>query len=143
MKKLRGKIILIDDEKFEKKLLLIALKELNIHADLEYFYDPEDALEYLEETDDKIFLVISDMNMPKMNGLDLKRAIDRNKKLKKRALPFIFSSTSVTRAQLEEAYDYRLQGYFVKPNDIQGMARQLETIINYWNLSIHPGCEYV
>jgi CheY-like chemotaxis protein len=143
MKKLRGKIILIDDEKFEKKILLLALKEIDAKIELEYFYDPEEALEHLKKTNDNIFLIISDMNMPKMNGLELKHAIDSDRKLKKKAVPFIFSSTSVTRSQLEEAYDYRLQGYFIKPNDVKGMAQQLKKIIDYWSESIHPGCGYI
>jgi CheY-like chemotaxis protein len=142
MKKLKGKLVLIDDEKFEKKLLSIALKELNIHLPIEYFHDPEEALRYLKKTEDDIFLIISDINMPKMNGLELKKAIDKDRSTSKKALPFIFSSTSATKHQIEEAYEYRLQGYFLKPHDLKAMAKQLETIINYWKISLHPNCNY-
>ncbi|MES2591105.1 MAG: response regulator [Bacteroidota bacterium] len=138
MKKIFGKILLVDDEKFELDVLEMALKELNILVELVYCKDGEEALRYLSATSDTIFMIICDMNMPKMNGIDLKKAIDNDEKLKEKAVPFIFSSTAATKAQLEEAYDYRLQGYFIKPGDIDGMAKQMEIIINYWCISIRP-----
>lgn len=140
-KKLVGKIILVDDERFEKDLLNLAIQELNLHVDLLYFHSAEDALQYLRTTEDDIFLIISDMNMPKINGLDFKKIIDSEPSLREKSIPFIFSSTSVTKKQLAEAYDYRLQGYFIKPPDVKSMAKQIQLIINYWILSIRPDSE--
>jgi CheY-like chemotaxis protein len=141
MKKLSGKIILIDDQLFEKEFLIMALEELKIKAELEFFSTPEKALDYLQKTKDTIFLIISDMNMPGMNGLDFKRMIDNDRKLRYKSVPFIFSSSGATPKQLEEAYDYRLQGYFLKPHDVKDMAKQLELIINYWIVSVRPDSE--
>ncbi len=138
MKIIKDKIILVDDQTVEKELLKLALMELSIEVDLIYFTKVEDALDYLRHTHDKIFLIISDMNMPKMNGLDFKRTIDADPLLFKKAIPFIFSSSKATKSQLKEAYDYRLQGYFIKPKELKMMAKQLETIINYWLLSVRP-----
>jgi CheY-like chemotaxis protein len=138
MKKLSGKIVLIDDEPFEKDFLKMALKELNIDVDLEFFFNPREALDFLRKTNENIFMIVSDMNMPGMNGLDFKKQIDSDKDLKWKSVPFIFLSTGATQKQLEEAYDYRLQGYFIKPHDIRSMAKQLELIINYWVISIRP-----
>lgn len=141
MKKIKEKIILVDDQSVEKELLKLAIMDLGIDVDLIYFNKVEDALDYLRSTDDKIFLIISDMNMPKMNGLDFKKTIDADPLLSEKAVPFIFSSSEPTRSQLQEAYDYRLQGYFIKPKELKMMAKQLETIINYWLLSIRPNSD--
>ncbi|MCW3101855.1 MAG: histidine kinase [Bacteroidetes bacterium] len=138
MKKLSGKIVLVDDHPFEKDFLVMALEELDIKAELEFFTSAETALEYLKHTKDPIFLIISDMNMPGLNGLDLKKIIDGDKELRTKSVPFIFSSSGATKRKLEEAYDYRLQGYFIKPQDVKDMAKQLELIINYWIVSIRP-----
>lgn len=138
MKKLSGKIVLVDDHPYEKDFLKMALEELEIYAELEFFISAEGAIDYLRSTKDHIFLIISDMNMPKMNGLDFKKVIDNDKELKVKSVPFIFSSSGATISQLEEAYDYRLQGYFLKPQDVKDMAKQLELIIKYWIVSIRP-----
>ncbi|MDF2436402.1 MAG: histidine kinase [Bacteroidota bacterium] len=141
MKRLSGKIILVDDHHFEKDFLKMALEELSIHVDLEFFSNAESALDFLRQTRENIFLIISDMNMPGLNGLDFKRTIDGDKALRIKSVPFIFSSSGATKRQLEEAYDYRLQGYFIKPQDVKDMAKQLELIINYWIVSIRPDTE--
>ncbi|HEX8517829.1 MAG TPA: response regulator [Bacteroidia bacterium] len=141
MKKLTGKIVLIDDHAFEKEFLVMALEELNIKAELEFFSTPEKALEYLRTTKDTIFLIISDMNMPKMDGLDFKKIIDKEPELRSKSVPFIFSSSGATKRQLEQAYEYRLQGYFLKPQEVKDMAKQLELIINYWIVSVRPDSE--
>jgi CheY-like chemotaxis protein len=141
MKKLSGKIILVDDHHFEKDFLKMALEELSIHVDLEFFTNAESALDFLRQTRENIFLIISDMNMPGLNGLDFKKAIDGDKELRTKSVPFIFSSSGATKRQLEEAYDYRLQGYFIKPQDVKDMAKQLELIINYWIVSVRPDSE--
>ena len=69
MKKFKGKIILVDDEKYEKELLELALHEKKWDVKVEYFSRAEDTLDYLKKTKDEIFLLISDMNMPKMNEI--------------------------------------------------------------------------
>jgi CheY-like chemotaxis protein len=138
MKKLSGQIILVDDEPFEEELLRMGLEELSIKTELKVFRSATKALEYLKETKEEIFIIISDMNMPKMNGLDFKKAIDSDETLKHKSVPFIFSSTAATKKQLLEAYEYRLQGYFLKPHDVKEMADQISLIIKYWEVSIRP-----
>lgn len=138
VEKLSGKVVLVDDEPFEEDLLRQALSQLNIRVDLKFFRKPQDALNYLATTTDDIFIVISDMNMPGMDGLEFKRTIDSDRNLQEKAIPFIFSTNGATRKQLEEAYQYRLQGYFKKPDDVFSMAKQLELVLNYWILSLRP-----
>lgn len=58
-----GKIILVDDEKYEKELLELALREKQWNVKVEYFNNGQDALEHMRTTKDKLFLVISDMNI--------------------------------------------------------------------------------
>jgi len=133
-----GKIILVDDEKYEKELLVLALREKHWDVKVEYFNNAEEALEHMKTTKDEIFLVISDMNMPKMSGMELKKAIDEDKILREKAMPFIFVSGGASAEQVSEAYDYRVQGYFEKPKSIEEQAEVLDLIIKYWIVSKHP-----
>lgn len=138
MIKLKGKIILVDDESYEKELLESSLKGLGWETRVEYFNDANDALEHLRQNKDEIFLIISDMNMPKMSGMDFKKAIDNDLGLRGKSIPFIFATSAAVKKEITEAYDYRVQGYFRKPNTTQEQADMLDIIIKYWIVSIHP-----
>ena len=133
-----GKIILVDNDKYEKELLVEALHEKNWNVNVEYFNNGHDALEYMKTTKDELFLVISDMNMPKMSGMEFKKAIDEYKTLREKSTPFIFVSTGATNEQLSEAYACRVQGYFLKPDSIEEQAEILDLIIKYWIVSKQP-----
>jgi CheY-like chemotaxis protein len=139
MRKLNGKIILVDDEQVEKEVMENALLKLGWEKNLMHFTNPYDALDYLRATKDEIFIVISDMEMPIMTGLQLKRDIDSDRELKTRTIPFIFSSNSATKEQVYSAYDYGIQGYFKKPFNIDEMAKMMEIIVTYWQMSLNPG----
>jgi DNA-binding NtrC family response regulator len=136
--KVSGKIILVDDEKYEKELLELALREKNWNVQVEYFNNGQDALDHMKTTTDKLFLVISDMNMPNMSGMELKKAIDENKILREKSMPFVFVSGGSTNEQVSEAYEYRVQGYFEKPHSVAEQAAVLDLIIKYWIVSRHP-----
>jgi DNA-binding NtrC family response regulator len=138
MKTIKGKIILVNDEKYERALLELALKEKNWNVTIEYFMNAESALAYLRETKDEIFLIISDIGMPKINGLEFKKIIDDDAVLSRKALPFIFASSAATKEQITEAYHYRVQGYFQKPHTVSLQAEMVDVIINYWIISKHP-----
>lgn len=136
--KVQGKIILVDDEKYEKELLVLALREKQWNVEVEYFNNGQDALEHMRTTKDELFLVISDMNMPAMSGLELKKAIDEDKMLREKSMPFIFVSGGASKDQVSEAYDYRVQGFFEKPNTVEEQAEILDLIIKYWIVSRRP-----
>ena len=138
LKTIKGKIILIDDQKYECKLLLEGLKKKNWHVKVEYFMDTEEAYNYLIKTKDDLFLIISDLNMPKMSGLELKKKIDCHDDLRKKTIPFICSSTSEMNEQVIEAYEYRVQGFFTKPLTVEKYAEMLDIIIKYWIICKHP-----
>lgn len=141
MIKLKGKIILVDDESYEKELLEAALLKRGWDAKVEYFNDAEDALEHLRKNKAEIFLIISDMNMPKMNGMDFKKSIDKDPELRGTSIPFIFASTAARKEEITEAFDYRVQGFFQKPNTTDEQADMLDIIIKYWIISSHPNKE--
>ncbi|HYC84338.1 MAG TPA: response regulator, partial [Chryseosolibacter sp.] len=122
MIKLKGKIILVDDDNYERELLESALKKRGWDARVEYFDNAEDALDHLKRNDEEIFLIISDMNMPKMNGMDFKMAIDNDLKLREKSIPFIFATSTSVRSEITQAFDYRVQGYFQKPTRTEEQA---------------------
>lgn len=142
MKQVKGKIILIDDQKYEKSFLQESLNDKNWAIEVEYFSNAPDALKHLKENADEIFLIISDMNMPEMSGMELKKTIDEDLFLRRKSIPFIFASSEISETQVTDAYEYRVQGYFKKPETIEEQAEMLEKIVQYWISCIHPNKKF-
>lgn len=137
-KKVKGKLLLVDDNPAEEIIMNGAIKEGNWDISLVFFSKPKKALEYLKESNDEIFLIISDINMPGMNGFDFKKAIDADEDLARKSIPFIFFSNSVRKEDVIQAYDNRIQGYFQKPPGLTEAIALLDKIFNYWLISNHP-----
>ena len=74
-----GPIVIIEDDPDDQILLAEVLKELDYPNKIIFFSDGEKALEYLIDSGDNPFLILSDINMPKLNGFQLrdKVALDR------------------------------------------------------------------
>ncbi|MDX1650911.1 MAG: response regulator [Brumimicrobium sp.] len=142
MKEVKGKIILIDDEEYEKKLLNESLKDRNWAIEIDHFNRSSEALEYLRDNADDIFLIISDMDMPEMNGMELKKKIDEDEALRKKSIPFVFASGDIKEEQVKEAYEYRVQGYFKKPSSLEDLSEMIERVVEYWQTCIHPNKKF-
>ncbi|MGZ3882966.1 MAG: response regulator [Bacteroidia bacterium] len=138
MKKVKGKIILVDDEAYEADFLDAALSKNNWNIKIEFFNNVDEGLEHLKKNADEVFLIISDMDMPKKNGMDFKRILNEDRFLSQKSIPFIFVSNSFSRDTIIEAYKYHVQGYFQKPMTAGEQAAMFEIIIQYWITCIHP-----
>jgi CheY-like chemotaxis protein len=84
-----GKIVFVDDDPDEKDFLEESLSQLVWDIKVLFFSSAIDALDYLQRTTDPIFAIISDINMPNMDGFQFKRAIDNDVCLVKR--PYLLS----------------------------------------------------
>ncbi len=73
-----------------------------------------------------------------MNGLELRRKIQEDERIRKKSIPFVFLSTAARRKEVEEAYDLTVQGFFVKASQLSDMERALELILTYWQQCKHP-----
>ena len=133
-----GPIIIIDDDVDDQDILKEALDELGIKNEVKSFTDSNEALYYLIDSTDKPLLIICDINIPVMNGLELRRKIIESDRVRKKSIPFIFFTTSPQKEAIEEAYDLMVQGYFKKPNTIGEVKELLKTMVNYWITCLHP-----
>ncbi len=79
------------------------LNEICINHKLNIFYNTQDALQHLIETNEQPFIVFSDINMPGWKGIGFKRK-DEDPSLRERAIRFVFFSTTVERQFVDEAY---------------------------------------
>lgn len=138
MKSKDGPLILVEDDPDDQEIIKEVLDSLGISNTLLLFSDGFQALSYLQTTTDQPFLILCDINMPKMNGLELRAEIDKDERLRKKSVPFIFFSTNASRDAVDKAYDLTVQGYFLKRNSIQELRDTLSLIISYWSNCKHP-----
>lgn len=128
----RGPIIIIEDDMDDQYILTDIFNELNYDNELIFFADSVEALEYLVNTEIEPFLVLSDINMPKLNGMELREKIHNNEDLRLKSIPYLFFSTRAEQRHVIDAYSRSIQGFFVKPADYNKLKKVIVTIVEYW-----------
>ncbi len=134
----QGPIIYVEDDMDDRLIFKETVQSIGITNEILYFDHGRQFLDYLYETSDQPLLIVCDINMPVMNGLELRRVILGDERLKKKSIPFIFYTTSINSREIEIAYDLTVQGYFAKPSDMEVMKSTLKMIYDYWCICKHP-----
>ena len=127
-----GPIIVIEDDREDQEILAEIFDELNYKNKIVYFSDGEDALKYLVATDIKPFLILSDINMPRLSGFELREKINVNENLNMKCIPYLFFTTTSSKAAVINAYSKSAQGFFVKPNSYEKLKNTISKIVEYW-----------
>lgn len=134
----KGPILVIDDDDEDFELFKLVIEKENVENPLLHFKDGRQALEYLQETTDSPFLILSDINMPKIGGIALRKLINDNEYLRRKCLPFVFFTTSAAEFAVRQAYDMSVQGFFVKADTVKELSKQIRLIFDYWQECKHP-----
>jgi CheY-like chemotaxis protein len=133
-----GPIVVIEDDKDDQEILAEIFLKLGYKNVICYFADGNDALEYINRTDTHPFLILSDINMPKINGFELRDKVFTNTALHTKCIPYLFFTTSATKKSVIDAYALSVQGFFVKPNTMDGLEQTIKKIVEYWKECIAP-----
>jgi CheY-like chemotaxis protein len=134
-----GPIILVEDDTDDQDIMQEVLRNLGVTNQLLLFKNGQEAETYLRTTTDRPFLIFCDINMPVMNGLELRAAIEADPFLKQKCIPFIFLSTTDNPVAVRKAYDLTIQGFFQKQNSLEELRNNLKMILEYWRTCLHPG----
>jgi CheY-like chemotaxis protein len=141
MGSLKGPVIILDDDAEERELLEEVLKKMTVKNEIKFFTNGDDFISYLKLTKDKPFIILSDVNLPGLNGMQVKKTINDSDFLRKKSIPFVFLSTTASPKAVEEAYDLTVQGYFIKQHSISSMERHLKMIFEYWRECRHTNSD--
>jgi CheY-like chemotaxis protein len=133
-----GPIIIIEDDIDDQEILVEIFNNLGYKNKIVYFFDGEKALEYLNQSDVQPFLILSDINMPKMNGFELRSKVFTNEQLQSKCIPYLFFTSGANKKTVIDAYAMSVQGFFVKPSSMQGLENSIKKIIEYWKECIAP-----
>ena len=125
-------IVLVEDDGDDCEILVKIFKEIGVLNNIRCFPNPVKAIEYLKTTSEVPFLIISDINMPIMDGLAFKRIIDEDPMISSKRIPFVFLSTAKENNLIDESFHHSVQGYFEKPNDVNSLKEIAKAIVVYW-----------
>jgi len=133
-----GPIILIEDDEDDQMLLTQIFKNLAYKNEIIFFGDPEEALQFLTTSDIEPFIVLSDINMPKLSGLELREKVHDNEDLRLKCIPYLFFSTNAEQKHVIDAYSKSVQGFFVKPDTMADLENMIRKIVEYWQECVSP-----
>jgi CheY-like chemotaxis protein len=134
----KGPILIIDDDADDRDLCVESLRTIGCPNQLHTFTDGTDALDFLNTTKENPFLILCDIRMNRMSGIELRQEIERSERLKKKSIPFVFITGSAEPQDVDKAYNLSVQGFFVKPNDFDDWQNILQRIVNYWSSCLEP-----
>ncbi|WP_075602076.1 response regulator [Saccharicrinis aurantiacus] len=126
-------ILFIEDDAIETMKLHRAVKKLNCNHNIAEAKNGEEALEYLNSYQVKPDIILLDLNMPRMSGIDFLKILKADEVLK--YLPTIVLTTSENRIDLLECYKIGIAGYVVKPLRYADYEENLDKIFKYWEIN--------
>jgi CheY-like chemotaxis protein len=133
-----GPVIVIEDDVDDQELLTEVFASLQYPNKIIFFDDGEKALDFLNRTDLIPFLILSDINMPKLDGFALRDKIKMDAKLQVKCIPYLFFSTAVNHKAVIDAYSASVQGFFVKQTSIEELEKTISVIMEYWKRCSSP-----
>jgi CheY-like chemotaxis protein len=129
--------VIVDDDHDDQDIYAEAIKAVGITNDIRAFFEGQHLLDYLYNTAEKPFIILSDINMPQMNGLQMKEVIQQDDFLRTKGIPFVFISTNAGKETVRQAHALSVQGFFQKPTTMEEIKYMLQKLFDYWALCKH------
>ena len=130
------RILIVDDSPKDVELTISALAENNLANEVIVAEDGEEALDYLYKRGKFVnekgtpAVILLDIKMPKMDGIEVLKQIRANKKFK--LIPIIMVTSSREEKNLVESYELGANSYVVKPIDIVQFIEAIKTLGQFW-----------
>ena len=137
---LSKKIILAEDNLADVELTRLAFDELNFPVEIIHVGDGQELVTILKETPlNDIVLMLLDLNMPKVSGIEILKIMYHDEFL--RRLPVIVLSSSLHESDVLSCYEYGANAYVNKPIDINEFNEVIRSIADFW-IGINLGPVY-
>ncbi|MES2487757.1 MAG: response regulator [Bacteroidota bacterium] len=129
----RGDIIIVEDDPDEWEILLEVFEQVMDENGFDnrvvIFEESTMVVDFLKESEEDPFIIISDINMPYLDGFELCEKICNDPELKERDIPFIFLTTCENVDFMGRAEQIGVDGYYVKPTKIEEYKVLIKNIL--------------
>lgn len=139
-------VILVEDNPNDIELTLRELRKYNFVNKVHVLKDGGEALEYIFDTafsgkdvNDKEKVILLDLRLPKVDGLEVLQKIKSNEQTK--VIPVIVMTSSTEERDIVESYELGVNSYIVKPVDFNKFVKAVSEIGLYWRLLNQPSVE--
>ena len=130
-------ILLVEDDEVGIMTTKRALKIIKSSNPLNVARNGEEALKFLQNSNNtKPGIILLDINMPRMNGLEFLKIIKQDIELKR--IPVIILTTSQENFDKYESFGHGIAGYLVKPISFDDFIEMIKAVKSYWTLSEQP-----
>jgi DNA-binding response OmpR family regulator len=138
-----GRILLVEDDPKDTELTLIALEEYNLANEVVVARDGEEALDYLycrgqfrARTSENPAVLLLDLKLPKIDGLEVLRQIRSDEKLK--MTPVVVLTSSREERDMVTSYKLGVNAYVVKPVDFHEFVNAVKELGVFWAVINEP-----
>ncbi len=130
-------VLLVEDDTVDAMAVKKAFEHLHIENKLAIVTNGEEALEYLKNKNNaKPQIILLDLNMPRMNGIEFMKIAKSDDQLKK--IPVVILTTSKAEQDRVITFHLGAAGYIMKPMDHKDFIEMMEKIHQYWELTLFP-----
>lgn len=137
------RILLVEDSKHDVELTLVALEECHLANQVDVVHDGAEALDYLyrrgehaSRPNEMPVVVLLDLKMPKVDGLEVLQAMKADPELKR--IPVVMLTSSREERDLVRSYDLGVNGYVVKPVDFEKFIESIKQLGCFWAIVNEP-----
>ena len=131
------RILLVEDSARDAELILKALEPRQLHSEVVHVRNGADALDYLYRrgdfagrSDPQPILMLLDLKLPKVDGLEVLRQIKGDAALK--MIPVVMMTSSRQEEDLVRSYELGVNGYVVKPMKFQDFVEAVKQVSGFW-----------
>ena len=129
-----ARVVLVEDNPYHAELVMAAIEDILSVEHVTHLTDGEAAIEYFrrcsEEHEARPDLILLDLRLPKVDGIEVLRALKSDDAL--RSIPAVVLSSSDARRDIERAYENHANSYIVKPLGFDSLQSLIGHIITYW-----------
>jgi len=126
------KVLFIEDDMIETMKLHRSISNFQTKHEIVEAKNGEEAVEVLKKGD-LPDIILLDLNMPRMSGIEFLRILKSDDKLK--YLPTIILTTSENRADLLTCFEIGIAGYIIKPLKYEDYEQKIKKVFDYWEAS--------
>lgn len=130
-------ILLVEDDQVDTMTVIRALKEIHVTNPLVHLENGEEAVHYLQDPQsEKPCIILLDLNMPIMNGIEFLHVVKHDDQLKR--IPVVVLTTSEEQQDKVNSFNMGVAGYMAKPVDYRQFVEVMRSIDAYWTISEMP-----